>query len=592
MTEQIRVLHVDDPDFTELLARSLPREDDRLEVLTAHSAREALTALDGDVDCLVSDYEMPGTDGLELLETVREDRPELPFVLFTGKGSEAVASEAISAGATDYLRKRTGTDQFALLANRVGNAVEARRASVKASERKQRLARVLETVPSCVVQLDRDGEFVFANDRAKRVLGLERDSVTGRAYDDPEWEIRTLDGDPIPDDRLPFARVLETGEPVDDFRHSIAWPDGTRRVLSVRGAPLFDEEDEVEWVILSMQDVTERRERERELKATEERIDTVVSNVPIVLFAVDADGVFTLSEGRGLAKLGLEPGEVVGESMFDFYADNPDVLDAVELALDGETVKRVIDVDGIYFETAYQPVTDDAGTVTGAIGVAIDITERRERRLELRREKERSEELVGAVSHDLRNPLSVALARLELAAEECDSAYLEDVEAALDRIEELIGDLLTLADSGEAVEEFDAVNLQQVAEACWRNVATCDAALTVETTGTVAADRGQLRRLLENLMGNAVDHAGERVTVRVGCHEDGFYVADDGPGIPVERRDRVFDRGYSESNDGTGFGLAIVSQIVEAHEWSVAVCESDAGGTRFEVRDVEFRECH
>jgi len=129
-TESIHVLHVDDnPDFTDITATYLERTDDRLTVGTAHSATEALSQFDSErIDCIVSDYEMPGRDGIELLQAVRERAPDFPFILFTGKGSEEIASEAISAGVTDYLRKRSSTEQYELLATRIDTAVGQYRA--------------------------------------------------------------------------------------------------------------------------------------------------------------------------------------------------------------------------------------------------------------------------------------------------------------------------------------------------------------------------------------------------------------------------------------------------------------------------------
>lgn len=112
MSAAIRVLHVDDePDFGDLTATVLERSDERFEVDTRTSAAAGLDRLaEGDFDCVVSDYQMPATDGLEFLEAVREENPDLPFLLFTGQGSEEVASEAITAGATDYLQKESGTE--------------------------------------------------------------------------------------------------------------------------------------------------------------------------------------------------------------------------------------------------------------------------------------------------------------------------------------------------------------------------------------------------------------------------------------------------------------------------------------------------
>ena len=117
--ETIRVLHVDDdPDLADMVAAFLEREDDRITVRTAPSARDGLDLLtEHEVDCIVSDHDMPGQNGIEFLRAVRKERPNLPFILYTGKGSEEVASDAISAGVTDYLQKESNTDQYAVLAN-------------------------------------------------------------------------------------------------------------------------------------------------------------------------------------------------------------------------------------------------------------------------------------------------------------------------------------------------------------------------------------------------------------------------------------------------------------------------------------------
>jgi len=143
MSEAIRVLHVDDdPAFLDLTRAYLEREAD-LSVVTADGAAEGLSTLDeSEVDCVVTDYQMPGRDGIAFLWTVREDRPELPVLLFTGEGSETVASEAISAGVTDYLQKGVGSTQFEVLANRVRNVVDRHRATRET----ERLGRLFEAL--------------------------------------------------------------------------------------------------------------------------------------------------------------------------------------------------------------------------------------------------------------------------------------------------------------------------------------------------------------------------------------------------------------------------------------------------------------
>jgi PAS domain S-box-containing protein len=211
-----------------------------------------------------------------------------------------------------------------------------------------------------------------------------------------------------------------------------------------------------------------------------------------------------------------------------------------------------------------------------------------ERRLE--RQNERLEEFASIVSHDLRNPLNVATGRLELARAESDDDNLVAVARAHEQMESLIEDLLALARTGDDATDLEPVELADVVEQCWRNVETHEATLAVETGRRVRADRGQLRRLLENLFRNAVEHGREDATVTVGDTDDGFYVADDGRGIPPDERDRVFESGYSTSDDSTGFGLKIVERIADAHGWSVDVTESETGGVPDEQSESEARE--
>lgn len=135
MSEPIQVLHVDDePNLADLAATFLEREDDRLDVRTVLTPDDGWEILaDVDIDCIVSDYEMPGQDGIEFLKAVREEYPDLPFILYTGKGSEDVASDAISAGVTDYLQKESGTDQYAILATGSGTLSNGPEQSVNAN---------------------------------------------------------------------------------------------------------------------------------------------------------------------------------------------------------------------------------------------------------------------------------------------------------------------------------------------------------------------------------------------------------------------------------------------------------------------------
>ena len=173
--DTISILHVDDePEFAELTATFLERENSRFAVETTTSASAALEWMDRQLpDCVVSDYNMPGIDGIELLQTVREEFPELPFILYTGRGSEAVASDAISAGVTDYLQKQPGSEQLELLANRIRNAVQRRYESERAT-RQEELRRLTELAGDAgAFEIDYETGEMLMTEGVRRMVGLE-----------------------------------------------------------------------------------------------------------------------------------------------------------------------------------------------------------------------------------------------------------------------------------------------------------------------------------------------------------------------------------------------------------------------------------
>jgi len=816
MVASIVVLHVDDDQaFADTTAALLERADDRLEVLTENSVADGLDRLaDTRVDCIVSDYDMPGRDGLDFLEAVRADDRDIPFILYTGKGSEEVAAAAFSRDATDYLQKRAGSDQATVLANRLVNYVETARAN---AERRRRLT-AIETAKEGISILDADGEFVFVNEAYAALYGYDPDEMVGESWDfvrsererermldevvptfheEGEWHGKTigrradgstfvedhsmsltakgeivcsvrdasqyaapkrygdvfeamgdavyaldadgrliqanenvaeflgadldaLRGEPIADyfvDDLATIRdaiqhLIDTDEPTTTVETTVERDDGSTlpvevtlsllpsedgefrgtvgvardvrdrrerarererletmveamgdgvyvlgpeaRVQEINGPLLemlgyaredivgtpattyFDEDGverfeaeirrlvsdpsggvstveatlqhadgdetpvEVSLTVLQhdgefrgtvgvVRDVTERREREREL----EQFETLLGLMPDTVVVTDLEGRVTDLHGF-VDWSGYDYDDLVGEHVSIATTD-----DAVTRA--SETTKRLLESDGPEKDTfQLDVVTADGdvlpheshvtllppgedGEIPGTMSVLRNIADRVEREEELERQNERLEDFAGIVSHDLRNPLNVATGRLELAREECESEHLAAVDRSLDRMTDLIEELLALARERDDVTDPDSVSLTEAVEAVRQTVDTGDATLAVAVSGRVVADESRLKQLLENLIRNAVDHGGADVTIRIGDLPNGFYVADDGPGIPASDRDQVFESGYSTDPQGTGFGLSIVREVADAHGWSVAVTASDDGGARFEV---------
>jgi len=246
---------------------------------------------------------------------------------------------------------------------------------------------------------------------------------------------------------------------------------------------------------------------------------------------------------------------------------------------------------------------DGNDETAGRVSLIHDVTDRERRKQtleqrtrELRRQNDQLDDFAGIVSHDLRNPLNVADGAIELARQHEQFDYLDRAENAHERMETIIEDVLTLARQGQTVAETEPVELEAVVTDAWATVDTRDATVECHDDVTFEADRTRLLRLFENLFRNCIEHGGDAVTVTVGTVDDGptgrdrpaetprgFYVADDGPGIPEDQRDAVLEQGFTTSDEGTGLGLSIVSTVADAHGWEMNVTESESGGAKFEV---------
>ncbi|WP_411967114.1 histidine kinase N-terminal 7TM domain-containing protein [Haloferax sp. YSSS75] len=270
-------------------------------------------------------------------------------------------------------------------------------------------------------------------------------------------------------------------------------------------------------------------------------------------------------------------------------------IDTTATADDTRNTDETVTLDGDNHLLVYTTPLGEDATTTGTLVLVRDITARKEREHQLQRQNERLEEFASVVSHDLRNPLTVARGYLELAAETGDDEYFHRVEDAHDRMEAIIEDLLTLARQGETLTDVSPVSLSTVVFEAWDGVAVADATLDVHADIVVVADRSRLRQLFENLFRNSVEHGStgrqngddDHVAIVVGSLDDGFYVEDDGPGVPESERENVFERGFTTHEDGTGLGLPIVKSVAEAHGWSVTLTSSPSGGARFEFTGVE-----
>ncbi len=247
-----------------------------------------------------------------------------------------------------------------------------------------------------------------------------------------------------------------------------------------------------------------------------------------------------------------------------------------------------------YFRVSTNPFSASHARL-GQLIVFTDVTNQEQYRQELERQNNRLEAFAGMVSHDLRNPLNVAQGNIDIAREALSSGSneqlsnsLETVDRTLTRMETLIGDLLVLARQGQPIDDTDRVSLAHVVTDCWEMVDSVDAQLVVDDDLTFEADPERLQQLFENLFRNSIEHGGQTVTIHVGALETpaGFYIEDTGSGIPQDKQADVFESGFTTTRNGTGFGLAIVKEIVDAHGWTISVSNGETGGARFEITHV------
>ena len=389
----MQILHVDDElDLVELTATFLQHENEQFRVSTATSASEGRDILAAHaIDCIVSDYDMPHENGLEFLATVRENHPDLPFILFTGKGSEEVASEAISAGVTDYLQKGAGTDQYALLANRIQNAINGRHAE----QIVQRQLMAIETAQEGISILDKDSVYVYVNQKYADLYGYEAREMLGE-----HCELVYPEGDTafVRDEIL--ATVADEGywhgESTGLRADGTTFPGDHAVSLAAQG-----------YLVCTVRDMSSQRMRESELYLKTRAMDKASVGISISDPSRDDNPLIYVNEHFEWLT-GYDAEEVIGRNCrFLQGADtNPETVSLMREAIDAAepiTVElRNYRKDGTEFwnRVTITPIRDEDDAVTNYLGFQEDITERKRHEQQFKAVLEASPDAVIVVNSD------------------------------------------------------------------------------------------------------------------------------------------------------------------------------------------------
>ncbi|MFC7057426.1 receiver/sensor box histidine kinase [Halovenus salina] len=573
---------------------------------------------DGDVDCLLSRYALPDMTGIELLKRVRAEACDFPVVLLAVEGSEQIASRATAAGVTDYIP--VDDSSLTTLPERLTDAVRRERDCI-ATDQLDGVEAAVEYAADAVIITDTDGTIEYVNPAFEEMTGYSREAAVGRnprilksgarneSYYEELWGT-ILDG-----------RVWE--EEITNERKS-----GEQYIAHQTIAPVTDDDGIVRKFVGIQRDVTTQRRLETQIDRSAQTLSTVydVTSDTSLSLGEKMDAVLDIGcryldlPVAYVTRIEDETQHIVAASgdhnLIEDGAQDPlertycrkTIAQEEPLVIDdaAETDWREdpaferfglrcylgarVQVDGSTYGTlcfgGEQPrdelvlstLQSTVKTLANWLGYEIA---RHRAEWKLERKNERLDEFASIVSHDLRNPLNVAMLRLGHAREsDQPREHLDGIANAHERISTIIEDTLTLARDGHLVEEQESVSLDNLATICWETVETPQATLEIRDDPQIEADPDRVRHIFENLFRNAVEHGREDVTVTVGQTDAGFFVADDGPGIPDSTD--VFESGYSTSETGSGFGLAIVERIAEAHGWSVTVTESETGGARFE----------
>jgi len=453
---------------------------------------------------------------------------------------------------------------------------------------------LVEEVNDLATVVDTDGTIRYVSPAVTRILGYEPDELVG--HEGYEFV--------HPDDRERNAEAVEAvlSNPSEPETVEVRFKDadGSWRWIEATMRNRLDD-GLIDGILLSSRDISEQKEYESEAQERAEEYEALLDNVEDAIFLVDVEqsdsGVrfeFKRLSPSYERQTGITTEEVEGRTPRNVFGEEQGAeleanyrrcVSAGEPTSYQEELR--VNEEARFWQTKLAPVVT-GDEITRLIGVTRNVTDRVERERQLQQQNDRLDEFASVISHDLRSPINVAQGRAALLAEQAESDHLDPLLRALDRIEAIVEDTLTLARQGNTISETEAVSLTDLLGKCWATVETGDAAIEILDEMTFQGDPDRLRHVFENLFRNAVEHGGSDVTVRVGRHgEQAIYLEDDGPGIPAEKHEEVLEPGHSSASDGTGFGLTIVKRIVEAHGWKLSVTDGTEGGARFEITDIE-----
>jgi PAS domain S-box-containing protein len=597
-------------------------------------------------DLILLDIRMPVMDGYEVCRHLKSDlrTSSIPVIFISILENESDKVKAFQEGGVDYITKPFQPEEILArvknhlklrqLTEHLENTaserteelrdvnkrlqielIERMRAEEELKSERMLLTSIMETSPIGITTVDRCGKITFANSQAVTILGLTISEITKRTYNDPGWHISDFSGNPLSEEQLPFQQVMKTLKPVFDLQHAIVWPDGRKVFLSVNGAPTFDEMGQIERIVFTLQDITERKQADFALIESEEKYRRLAENARDTIYRMSlTDGSYEYISQAAYSMFGYNPEEFYSNPLLFQQMIHPDWRRYFEEQktnlLKGEMPPtyeyQIIHKSGEvrWLNQRNILVTDGEGKPHAIEGIVTDITERKLAEEEIRRfsrelesrVKERTAELEStnreleafsySVSHDLRAPLRHIDGFLELLQKGSESVlnehckhYMTTISESSRRMGILIDDLLSFSRMGRVEMSKMQLDLATLIKDIIREFESDMAGRNIHWNITklpvITGDRALLRTVLINLISNALKFTRprEQTEIEIGCInsqvENIIFIRDNGVGYDPKYKEKLFNvfqrLHHTDEFEGTGIGLANVRRIINRH---------------------------
>lgn len=610
----MRLLHLEDSaSDAELIAVLIRREWPNCEISHVVSATDYREALDqGGFDVILSDYSLPGFDGLSALALARSRYPQTPFVFLSGTIGEERAVEALKRGATDYVLKDRPTRLIPAIRQAFAMLEEAqrhRRTEAALRENEERFRQITENVVELIALLDLNARRIYANPAYRDLLGERAMQLGADAFAEVHPEDRERA-------RATFAEAMATGV-AQRVEFRLVLPGGSQRQLESHLSILRDGSGGIANALLVSRDVTARREAEARLREQASLLDRARD----AIIATDLDHRVAYWNASAERLYGWKAGEVFGHRLDDlglgfdsarFATARAKLLCTGEWR--GEFRLRTKHGDTVIVESTWSLVIENDGRPRSILYIDTDVTERRKLETQLVRAQrmESIGTLAGGVAHDLNNVLTPILLSIDLLAAKAgsdeDRLLIEKTKASATHGAALVQQLLAFARGAEAKRiRLDPATALAELRALIRQSLSASIQLSIPASDRpwpIQADVTQFNQVLINLCINARDampHGGviEIVTRNVSVGSDlaganpgarpGPYVRisviDTGSGIPPGILEKIFDPFFTTkaAGKGTGLGLSMVAGILKSHGGFVQVESEPGRGSAFHL---------